>query len=190
VEADVVISTNWAWKWYADIIDYQVSYDPTPCQGWRPGGIKLLTATRQKDAMAMMERAGVYCFFPPCDYGDIARGKPLPCSRNSGYAALAFAAYAGCSAIKVLGMDFGPRKGRDGQPERMHFYHEGKTDVDRRVQSFGRQRERVQADLTKLLAAIRATGATVENLSPLPGLDWGQDSPEDAQDAPSRPPEG
>jgi len=174
--ADVVISTNWAWKWYADIIDYQVSYDPTPCYGWRPPGIKLLTAARKRETMAVLEKAGVYCFFPACDYGEIAQGKPLPCSRNSGYAALAFAAYAGCGRILVLGMDFGPREDSSAEApqerRRMHFYHEGKHDVERRVRSFGRQQSRVQGDLTKLLAAVRATGATVENLSPRSELSW------------------
>jgi hypothetical protein len=169
---DVVVSTNWAWKWYEEIIHYQVSYDPTPCLGWRPAHVKLLTPVRPKATMAVLERAHVYCFFPACDYGEIAQGKPLPCSRNSGYAALAFAAYAGCATIRVLGMDFGPQRGRDAQPERMHFYHEGKTDVDRRVKSFGRQRDRVQGDLSKLLAAVRATGAKVENLSPHSELSW------------------
>jgi hypothetical protein len=167
VEADVVISTNWAWKWFGDVIDYQVSYDATPCFGWRPAGVKLLTTARPTETQKLLDRAGVYCFFPSCDYGEIAQGKPLPCSRNSGYAALAFAAYAGCAAIKVLGMDFGPRDGR------MHFYHESTLDVDRRVRSFARQRERVQADLTKLLLAVRKLGVTVENLASLPGLDWG-----------------
>ena len=55
----------------------------------------------------------------------------------------------------------------------MHFYHEAAFDVQRRVKSFGRQKERVQADLTKLLVAVRATGATVESLSPRSELDWG-----------------
>jgi hypothetical protein len=164
--ADVVISTNWAWKWYGEIIDYQVSFDPTPCFGWRPSHVKLLTPGRKRETMQVLEKAGVYCFFPSCGYGEIAAGKPLPCSRNSGYAALAFAAYAGCSHILVLGMDFGPREGR------MHFYHESEFDVKRRVRSFGRQKERVQADLGKLLAAVRATGAVVENLSPRSELNW------------------
>jgi hypothetical protein len=166
VEADIVISTNWAWKWYADIIDYQVSYDPTPCLGWRPAHIKLLTPGRRKETMPTLEKCQPYCFFPACDYGEIAQGNPLPCSRNSGYAALAFAAYAGASVIKVLGMDFGPRAGR------MHFYHESDLDVNRRVKSFGRQKERVQGDLSKLLAAVRATGAKVQNLSPRSELSW------------------
>jgi hypothetical protein len=166
VEADVVVSTNWAWKWYDDIIDYQVSYDPTPCLGWRPAHTKLLTPVRPKATQAVLARANVYCFFPACDYGEIAQGKPLPCSRNSGYAAIAFAAYAGARVIKVLGMDFGPGDGR------MHFYHESEFDVSRRVKSFGRQKQRVQGDLTKLLRAVRALSVTVDNLSSHSELDW------------------
>jgi hypothetical protein len=177
VPAPIVISTNWAWKWYEDIIDYQVSYDPAPCLGWRPPHIKLLTPVRPRATQAMLGQAHVYCFFPSCDYGEIARGKPLPCSRNSGYAALAFAAYAGARVIKVLGMDFSPREDpSSAAPQghrRMHFYHESDCDVDRRVKSFARQKERVQTDLTRLLSAVRKLDVTVENLASLPGLDWG-----------------
>jgi hypothetical protein len=172
VEADVVVSVNWAWKWYGDICDYQVSYDPTPCLGWRPAHIKLLTVVRGRAAMSQLERCQPYCLFPGCDYGEIGRGKPLPCSRNSGYAALAFAAYAGCATIKVLGMDFGPRLGSDGKPARMHFYPESDFDVQRRVKSFARNRARVQGDLKKLLSAVRAAGAVVENLSEGSVLSW------------------
>ena len=72
----------------------------------------------------------------------------------------------GASRIRVLGMDFGLAG------ERMHFYPETDFDVRRRVKSFGRNKERVQADLTKLLAQIRGMAIEVENLSPISTLDW------------------
>jgi len=166
VEYDVVLSTNWAWKWYARIIDYQLCYDVTPCQGWRPPHLKLLTVVRPRESMAVIERCRPYCVFPATDYGPIARGKKLPSSRNSGFAALAMAAYMGASRIRVVGMDFAPAG------ERMHFYPETDFDVRRRVKSFGRNKERVQTDLTRLLAQIRGMGIEVENLSPISTLDW------------------
>ena len=166
IESDVVLSTNWAWKWYADIIDYQLCYDVTPCQGWRPAHLRLLTVVRPRETMRVIERCGPYCVFPATDSGEIARGKKLPTSRNSGVAALAMAAYMGASRIEVVGMDFTPARGR------MHFYPETDFDVRRRVASFGRNKERVQADLAKLLAQIRGMGIEVENVSPISTLDW------------------
>ncbi len=167
IDSDVVLSSNWAWKWYADICDYQISYDVTPCQGWRPAHVKLLTVLRPRRTMKVLERCQPYCLFPACDYGEIAKGKKLPTSRNSGFAALAMAAYMGAARIRVVGMDFQPLNGR------MHFYHETDFDVTRRVKSFGRNQERVQADLTRLLSQIRSMDVEVENLSPISALDWG-----------------
>jgi hypothetical protein len=54
----------------------------------------------------------------------------------------------------------------------MHFYPETDGDVRRRVASFGRNKERVQADLTKLLAQVRGMDTEVVNLSPISTLDW------------------
>ena len=167
IDSDVVLSTNWAWKWYADICDYQISYDVTPCQGWRPAHVKLLTVLRPRRTMKVLERCQPYCLFPACDYGNIAKGEKLPTSRNSGFAALAMAAYMGAARIRVVGMDFQPLNAR------MHFYHETDFDVTRRVKSFGRNQERVQADLTRLLSQIRSMDVEVENLSPISALDWG-----------------
>jgi len=166
VEHEVCISSNWAWKWYPGICDYQLSYDVTPCQGWRPPGVKLLTVVRNRETMKLIDACRPYCTFPAIDYGDIAQGRPLPCSRNSGLGALSLAAYMGAAHIKVLGMDF---RSRDG---RMHFYPETQFDVDRREKSYGRNETRVQEDLRKLLAQVRGMGITVENLSPISVLDW------------------
>ncbi len=175
VECVVVLSTNWAWKWYADICDYTLCYDVTPAQGWRPPGVKLLTVLRPRGTMKVIERCQPYCVFPACDYGDVARGRPLPTSRNSGFAALAMAAYLGAGVIKVIGMDFSPAEASakaGGKPVKMHFYHETDFDVDRRVKSFQRNKARVQEDLTKLLVQIRAMGIQVQNLSPISTLSW------------------
>jgi len=56
VERDVVLSTNWAWKWFAGICEYQLCYDVTPCQGWRPARLRLLTVRRPQRTMNVLER--------------------------------------------------------------------------------------------------------------------------------------
>ncbi len=166
IRFDRVISTNWAWKWYADICDYQLSFDPTPCLGWRPASVRLLPSSRRREMMEVLQRCHPYCIFPQTQYGNIEQGRPLPCSRNSGFAGLAMAAYMGASRIKVLGMDFCSREGR------MHFYPERDREVAVRARSYDRSLERVQPDLSKLLEQIRGMGIEIENLSPISTLEW------------------